>query len=60
MKLLKVVFCVFLFSSCVAQTSQDGVQKHVVAKGETVYQIAKQYQTEMSLIISTTFSAQRK
>ena len=44
MKLLKVVFCVFLFSSCVAQTSQDGVQKHVVAKGETVYQIAKQYQ----------------
>lgn len=44
MKLLKVVFFVFLFSSCVAQTSQDGVQKHVVAKGETVYQIAKQYQ----------------
>ena len=44
MKLLKVVFFVFLFSSCVAQTSQDGVQKHIVAKGETVYQIAKQYQ----------------
>ncbi|WP_320813999.1 LysM peptidoglycan-binding domain-containing protein [Flavobacterium sp.] len=44
MKLLKVVFFVFLFSSCVAQTSQDGIQKHTVAKGETVYQIAKQYQ----------------
>ena len=44
MKLLKVVFFVFLFSSCVAQNSQDGVQKHIVAKGETVYQIAKQYQ----------------
>ncbi len=44
MKLLKVVFFVFLFSSCVAQNSQDGVKKHVVAKGETVYQIAKQYQ----------------
>lgn len=44
MKLLKVVFFVFLFSSCMAQNSQDGVQKHVVAKGETVYQIAKQYQ----------------
>ena len=27
-----------------AQNSQDGVQKHIVAKGETVYQIAKQYQ----------------
>lgn len=44
MKLLKVVFFVFLFSSCMAQNSQDGVKKHVVAKGETVYQIAKQYQ----------------
>ena len=44
MKLLKVVFFVFLFSSCVAQSSQDGVQKHIVVKGETVYQIAKKYQ----------------
>lgn len=41
MKLLKVVFFVFLFSSCMAQ---NDVKKHVVAKGETVYQIAKQYQ----------------
>lgn len=44
MKLLKVVFFMFLFSSCMAQKSQDGVQKHIVVKGETVYQIAKQYQ----------------
>lgn len=44
MKLLKVVFFMFLFSSCMAQTSQDSVLKHTVAKGETVYQIAKQYQ----------------
>lgn len=44
MRFLKVVFFVFLFSSCVAQTSQDGVIKHVVAKGENVFQIAKKYQ----------------
>ncbi|MFD2892924.1 LysM peptidoglycan-binding domain-containing protein [Flavobacterium chuncheonense] len=43
MKLIKVVFFVMLFSTCVAQTTQEPYTKHKVQKGETVYQIAKKY-----------------
>lgn len=45
MKLLKVVFFVFLFSSCVAAKTakQDPYLKHTIEKGETVFSIAKKY-----------------
>ena len=44
MKVFKILFFLFIFSSCIANVKQDNFRKHVVAKGETVYQIAKQYQ----------------
>lgn len=45
MNLLKVVFFVMLFSSCVAKSAkQVPYTKHTVEKGETVYSLAKKYQ----------------
>lgn len=45
MRILKVVFLVLFFSSCVAKnTMQDPYVRHTVQKGETVYSISKKYQ----------------
>ncbi len=45
MRILKVVFLVLFFSSCVAKNSmQDPYVRHTVQKGETVYSISKKYQ----------------
>lgn len=45
MRILKVVFLVLFFTSCVAKNSmQDPYVRHTVQKGETVYSISKKYQ----------------
>lgn len=44
MRILKVLFLVLFFSSCVAKTAkQDPYIKHTIEKGETVYSISKKY-----------------
>ncbi|KIX22522.1 hypothetical protein SY27_01395 [Flavobacterium sp. 316] len=44
MRIFKLLFVLFIFSSCVAKTKQDSFLKHNVEKGETIFSIAKKYQ----------------
>ncbi|BCY29558.1 LysM peptidoglycan-binding domain-containing protein [Flavobacterium okayamense] len=44
MRILKVLFLVLFFSSCIANTvKQDPYLRHTIEKGETVYSISKKY-----------------
>lgn len=45
MRIFKLLIVFFFFSSCVAKAKQDSFIKHNVEKGETIYSIARKYQT---------------
>ncbi|WP_130733618.1 LysM peptidoglycan-binding domain-containing protein [Flavobacterium sp. J27] len=44
MRIFKLLILFFVFTACAAKVKQDNFLRHNVAKGETIYQIARKYQ----------------